>query len=95
MNKSQAAADILAQLLPLVPFEGWNQQVLGKAALATGYKKTDAIRVFPGGAIDAAEFFIRSDRCRYMLEAPATGAIIRWRTMKNPPAHRHRHTPAP
>src|SRR5262249_42180933 len=60
MEKPRAAADIIVELLPLVPFEGWNQQALNQAAIAAGYKKTDAIRVFPGGAIDAAEYFIRS-----------------------------------
>lgn len=60
MDKIKAAADIIAQALPMVPFEGWNQQVLNKAAQAAGYKKTDVIRVFPGGAVDAAEAFLQS-----------------------------------
>jgi ubiquinone biosynthesis protein COQ9 len=60
MDKQQAALDMLAQILPLVPFEGWNQQVLHKAAVAAGYKKTDAIRVFPGGAMDAVNAFMQS-----------------------------------
>ena len=59
MDKKKAAADILAQAIPLVPFEGWNQQTLSKAAVAAGYKRTDVIRVFPGGAIDAAETLLR------------------------------------
>ncbi len=58
MDKQKAAGEILAQALPLVPFEGWTQAALNKAALAAGYKKTDAIRVFPGGAIDAVDAFI-------------------------------------
>jgi ubiquinone biosynthesis protein COQ9 len=60
MDKRQAAADILAAALPLVPFEGWNQQTLNKAALSAGYKKTDIIRVFPGGAIEAVDAFLHS-----------------------------------
>ncbi len=68
MNKSQAAADILVHALPLVPFEGWTAQTLAKAAVAAGYKETDAIRVFPGGAIDAVESFIRATD-HAMLEA--------------------------
>ena len=60
MDKQKAAADIIAQALPLAPFEGWNQQTLAKAAVAAGYKRTDVIRVFPGGAVDAAEFLLRS-----------------------------------
>lgn len=58
MDKQKAAYDILAKALPLVPFEGWTQAVLNKAAAAAGYKKTDAIRVFPGGAIEAVDAFI-------------------------------------
>ncbi len=57
MDKEKARRDIISCALPLVPFEGWNQQVLGEAALAAGYKKTDAIRIFPGGAIDAADYY--------------------------------------
>jgi len=68
MNKAQAAADIITHALPLVPFEGWNQQTLKKAAIAAGYKKTDVIRVFPGGAIEAVEAFLRSHD-QAMLEA--------------------------
>jgi len=68
MNKEQVAADIIAKALPLVAFEGWNQQTLKKAALEAGYKKTDVIRVFPGGAVDAAETFLRMQDIA-MLEA--------------------------
>lgn len=58
MDKSKTAADILACALPHVAFDGWSQGLLQKAALEAGYKKTDAIRVFPGGAIDAVDFFL-------------------------------------
>lgn len=58
MDKQKAASDILAKALPLVPFDGWNQQTLGNAAVEAGYKKTDAIRVFPGGAMDAIDAFL-------------------------------------
>ena len=68
MDKEKAAKDIIAHALPLVPFEGWNQQTLNKAALAAGYKKTDVIRVFPGGAIDAVDAFLRAAD-EQMLEA--------------------------
>lgn len=59
MDKAKAAEDILAKALPLVPFEGWNQLTLKKAAEQAGYKRTDAIRVFPGGAIEAIDFYMR------------------------------------
>jgi ubiquinone biosynthesis protein COQ9 len=58
MDKEKAAAAIIEKALPLVPFDGWNQQTLAQAAVAAGYKKTDVIRVFPGGAIDAIDFFL-------------------------------------
>jgi ubiquinone biosynthesis protein COQ9 len=68
MDKQKAAEEILAQALALVPFEGWTQAVLNQAATRAGYKKTDAIRVFPGGAIEAIDTFIaKADRD--MLEA--------------------------
>src|SRR5688572_19286647 len=60
MDKAKAAASIIAQALPLVPFEGWTQNVLEQAAVAAGYRTADIIRVFPGGAIDAADAFLRS-----------------------------------
>ncbi len=55
MDKHKAAGEIIAQALPLVPFEGWTQATLQKAARAAGYKASDVIRVFPGGAIDAVD----------------------------------------
>lgn len=57
MDKTKAIKDIIIHALPLIPFEGWNQQMLGKAAVMAGYKKTDVIRVFPGGAIDAVDAY--------------------------------------
>lgn len=58
MDKHKAASEILAQAAPLVVFEGWSQQTLKKAAEAAGYKRSDAIRVFPGGAIEAVDAFL-------------------------------------
>jgi ubiquinone biosynthesis protein COQ9 len=68
MDKEKAALEILAHALPIAPFEGWNQRMLAQAAVAAGYKKTDVIRVFPGGAIDATDFFSRRMN-HAMLEA--------------------------
>lgn len=59
MDKHKAAEDILREALALAPFEGWNQTMLKNAAEAAGYKRTDAIRVFPGGAIDAVDTYFR------------------------------------
>jgi len=57
MDKQKAIADIIAAALPIIPFEGWSMPALEQAAEKSGYKKTDVIRVFPGGAIDAVDAF--------------------------------------
>jgi ubiquinone biosynthesis protein COQ9 len=59
MDKEKASLDIITSALPLVPFDGWNIKTLGQAALAAGYKKTDVVRVFSGGAIDAVDAYSR------------------------------------
>lgn len=68
MDKESAALAIIAAALPLAPFEGWTQSMLQKAAAAAGYKKTDAIRVFPGGAIEAVDAYLESTD-QLMLQA--------------------------
>ncbi len=75
MDKQKAASDIIAAALPFVAFDGWNQSVLKQVATEAGYKKTDVIRVFPGGAADAVESFVRAcdqrmqdDMSRYHLD---------------------------
>lgn len=70
MDKAKASFDIITGALPLVPFDGWTMKTLGQAALAGGYKKTDIVRVFSGGAIDAVDAY--SKLCdRQMVEALA------------------------
>lgn len=59
MDKIKAASDIVAHVLPHLAFDSWNQAALQKAAVESGYKKTDVIRVFSGGAIEAVDFFLR------------------------------------
>ncbi len=59
MDKQTAAKDIIAAALPHVVFDGWSQATLHKAAQDAGYKKTDVIRVFPQGAADAVDTFLR------------------------------------
>lgn len=68
MDKLKASADMIAHALPLLPFEGWSQATLAKAAVQAGYKKTDVIRVFPGGAIDAVEAFMRDSDTQFLKE---------------------------
>ncbi len=70
MDKIKAARDIITHALPHVPFDGWSQTTLGKAAQDAGYKKTDSIRVFPNGAIQAVDtYFLLMDS--RMLDALA------------------------
>lgn len=70
MDKIKVREDIIKHALPLVPFDGWNMQTLGKAAVEAGYRKTDVVRVFSGGAIEAVDAYSRlADR--QMLEALA------------------------
>lgn len=78
MDKLKAAHDIITHALPLVPFEGWNQATLNKAAKAAGYKRTDAIRVFPNGAMEAVDAYF----C--MADAAMLSALARYHldTMK-------------
>lgn len=62
MDKQQAARAIIAHALPIAAFDGWTQRTLNQAAQDAGYKRTDAIRVFPDGAIEAVDaFFAQSD----------------------------------
>jgi len=68
MDKIAAAEQIITCALPHVAFDGWSQSVLSRAAADAGYKKSDAIRVFPGGAIEAVDtYFLLMDS--RMLEA--------------------------
>lgn len=58
MDKTLAAHRIIEATLPLVVFDGWNMCTLHQAAVHAGYKKTDVIRVFPGGAVDAVDWYL-------------------------------------
>ncbi len=62
MDKPKAAREIIAATLPHVPFDGWTMRALNRGAHDAGYAKTDVIRVFPDGAMQAVEtFFALSD----------------------------------
>lgn len=78
MDKIKAARDIITHALPLVPFEGWAQLTLNKAAEAAGYKRTDAIRVFPEGVMQALDCYFT------LADAAMVDALARYHldTMK-------------
>jgi len=48
---------ILEAALPHVPFDGWTQAVLQQAAKDAGFEPVMALRVFPGGPVEAIEFW--------------------------------------
>jgi ubiquinone biosynthesis protein COQ9 len=84
---------ILDAALPHVAFDGWTMGVLERAAEAAGLTAFDARRAFPGGALEAVEYFsTRADaamvaelRARYSLatmkirERIATAVMVRLR----------------
>lgn len=57
MDKQKAAREMIAATLPHVPFDGWTMLALGRGAKEAGYAKTDVIRVFPDGAMQAVDYF--------------------------------------
>lgn len=62
MDKPQATKDIIVATLPHIPFDGWSMRALTHGAADAGYAKTDVIRVFPSGAMQAVDaFFALSD----------------------------------
>lgn len=67
MDKKIAAQKIIECALPHIPFDGWTQTTLSKAAEDAGYRRTDAIRVFPGGAVDAVDRYLQL--CDEKMEA--------------------------
>jgi ubiquinone biosynthesis protein COQ9 len=48
---------IIDAALPHVPFDGWTQGALQHGAVDAGYEKVMALRVFPGGPIEAIAFW--------------------------------------
>lgn len=52
-DRNLARDRIVEAALPHVPFDGWTLPVLARAAEEAGYPGATALRVFPGGPIDA------------------------------------------
>ena len=48
---------IIDAALPHVPFDGWTQATLQHGAEDAGHDKVMALRVFPGGPVEAVEFW--------------------------------------
>jgi ubiquinone biosynthesis protein COQ9 len=56
-DRDAVRAAIIDAALPHVPFDGWTQGVLQLGAAEAGHDKVMALRVFPGGAVEAIEFW--------------------------------------
>lgn len=48
---------LLAAVLEEVPFEGWSRRALTQGAISLGQPAIDADRLFPGGVLEAIEFW--------------------------------------
>jgi len=59
---------LLDAAIPLSVFEGWTKLTLEKAAESAGLPAVDAVRAFPGGAIECLECF-SADADARMLES--------------------------
>ena len=69
-DRDLARDQICRAALPYIAFDGWTGAVLARAAEDAGYEALTALRVFPGGAIDAIEHWCAmADRA--MVEACA------------------------
>ncbi|MBI1245265.1 MAG: COQ9 family protein [Alphaproteobacteria bacterium] len=56
-DRNLARTRIIEAALPHVPFDGWTDAVLARAAEEAGYPTATAMRVFPGGTLDALGFW--------------------------------------
>src|SRR5437879_13182386 len=70
---------IVDAALPHVPFDGWNAASLAQAARDIGVDKVMALRVFPGGAIDAIRHWSEVTD-RRMVAACADAGFVPKRT---------------
>lgn len=57
LDYEAARQAILEAALVHVPFDGWTQGVLQQAARDAGFDKVTALRVFPGGPIEAITYW--------------------------------------
>lgn len=57
MDKQKAAKDIITAALPHVPFDGWSLKSLAQGAEDAGYTRSDMLRVFPAGHMQAVDYF--------------------------------------
>lgn len=56
-DRDAVRAAIIDSTLPHVPFDGWTQAALQHGAADAGFDPVMALRVFPGGPVEAVEFW--------------------------------------
>lgn len=57
-DHERAREEIIAAVLPNVPFDGWTPETLRRAAADAGYDPLTALRVFPRGPVEAVEAWV-------------------------------------
>jgi ubiquinone biosynthesis protein COQ9 len=58
LDRDGAREKIIDAALPHVPFDGWTPDVLRQAAVEAGFDPVTALRVFPGGPVEAVEAWV-------------------------------------
>lgn len=71
MDKQHTARTLLSHALSLVPFEGWTARALARAAQEAGLTEAEMMRSFPGGVVDALNFWIEEADCSMAESAQA------------------------
>lgn len=72
MPNNDAKTRVLAEALNLVPFSGWSEAVVEKAAVKAGYDKHFGALLFPGGVLDMIEMFCEQN------DAEMVSKIKKW-----------------
>ncbi len=57
LSRDEIRRRVLKGALSHVPFDGWTSAVLRQGAVDAGFEPLTALRVFPGGAVEAIEFW--------------------------------------
>jgi ubiquinone biosynthesis protein COQ9 len=93
-DRNLARDRICEAALPHIAFDGWSSAVLARAAQEAGYDPLTALRVFPGGPVEAiAHWCAMADRAMVeACEADETFAALKIRE-KIATAIRHRLAP--
>jgi len=79
IDPSAKRDDLVLAALPHIAFDGWSDVALSEAARDLDYPPREALRLFPGGAIDALAHFVElADRMLvddFALQGPRGGKL--------------------